>query len=87
MTKHFTKRTFPRVFPHAKKARMKPPAAGQNEDEVIMMQSYEGMDNDMGRYFRTLPKNIQEDILQSGVVFRTEADMRRCVNHLNSGMH
>lgn len=47
---------------------------------------YGDMNNDMGRYFRTLPKNVQESIMQSGVVFHTEADMRRCAEHfLSSG--
>lgn len=46
------------------------------------MNSYQGLENDMGRYFRTLPKSVQESIMQSGVVFRTENDMRRCVDYL-----
>ena len=28
------------------------------------------------------PKNVQENIMQSGVVFHTEQDMRRCVEYL-----
>ena len=36
----------------------------------------------MGRFFRTLPKYVQENLLQSGVVFRTEADLRRCAAYL-----
>lgn len=47
-----------------------------------MMNGYTSMENDMGRYFRSLPKNMQENILQSGVVFHTVNDMRRCVSHL-----
>ena len=34
------------------------------------------------RFFRTLPKYVQENLLQSGVVFRTEADLRRCAAYL-----
>lgn len=46
-----------------------------------MQIGYEAFDSDLGRYFRTLPKNIQESIMQSGVVFHTEQDMRRCAEH------
>ena len=46
------------------------------------MADYFHMDNSMGRYFRTLPKNVQESILQSGVVFRTEADMCRVADYI-----
>ncbi len=45
------------------------------------MADYYHMDNAMGAYFRTLPKNVQESILHSGIVFRTETDMRRAVAH------
>ena len=45
------------------------------------MSDYAHLNNAMGAYFRTLPKSIQESILQSGVVFRTETDMRRAVEH------
>ena len=41
-----------------------------------MQIGYEAFDSDLGRYFRTLPKNVQESIMQSGVVFHTEQDMR-----------
>lgn len=44
--------------------------------------NYAQMNNDMGKYFRTLPKSTQENILQSGVVFRTQPDMQRCVESL-----
>lgn len=44
-----------------------------------MATGYNELDNEMGRYFRSLPKNVQENIMQSGVVFHTEQDMRRCV--------
>ncbi len=43
------------------------------------MADYYHMDNEMGAYFRSLPKVVQESILQSGIVFRTAADMRRAV--------
>lgn len=43
-----------------------------------MATGYNELDNEMGRYFRSLPKNVQESIMQSGVVFHTEQDMRRC---------
>lgn len=46
-----------------------------------MQIGYEAFDSDLGRYFRTLPKNVQESIMQSGVVFHTEQDMRRCAEH------
>lgn len=46
------------------------------------MQGYGQMNNEMGRYFRTLPRSIQQEILQCGVVFRTTADMKRCVQYL-----
>lgn len=46
--------------------------------------NYAQMNNDLGRYFRTLPKSTQENILQSGVVFRTETDLRRCVHALHN---
>lgn len=46
-----------------------------------MQIGYEAFDSDLGRYFRTLPKNVQESIMQSGVVFHTEQDMRRCAKH------
>lgn len=46
------------------------------------MMGYGEMNNDMGRFFRTLPKYVQENLLQSGVVFRTEADLRRCAAYL-----
>ncbi len=51
------------------------------------MTDYYHMDNAMGAYFRTLPKSVQESILQSGVVFRTETDMRRAVDHLRGTAH
>lgn len=47
------------------------------------MADYYHMEGALGAYFRTLPKGVQESILQSGVVFRTEADMRRVVDYLN----
>ena len=47
-----------------------------------MMADYFHMENSMGRYFRSLPKSVQESILQSGVVFRTEADMRRVADYI-----
>ena len=46
------------------------------------MPDYKSLDSDLGRYFRTLPKSIQENIVQSGVVFHTAMDMRRCVQYL-----
>ena len=46
------------------------------------MPDYRSLEGDLGRYFRSLPKSIQESILQSGVVFRTVADMQRCVQYL-----
>ncbi|MGN0995055.1 MAG: hypothetical protein ACI4PD_07995 [Butyricicoccus sp.] len=46
------------------------------------MPDYKSLEGDLGRYFRSLPKSLQENIMQSGVVFRTEADMRRCVQYL-----
>ena len=46
------------------------------------MMGYGEMNNDMGRFFRTLPKYVQENLLQSGVVFRTEADLRRFAAYL-----
>ncbi|MBS5145478.1 MAG: hypothetical protein Q4A63_05795 [Butyricicoccus pullicaecorum] len=46
-----------------------------------MQIGYDAFDSDLGRYFRTLPKNVQESIMQSGVVFHTEQDMRRCAEH------
>lgn len=46
------------------------------------MADYRSLDSDLGRYFRSLPKSLQENIMQSGIVFRTEADMRRCVQYL-----
>lgn len=46
------------------------------------MADYFHMENSMGQYFRTLPRNVQESILQSGVVFHTEADMRRVADYL-----
>ncbi len=51
------------------------------------MPDYSGLNNDLGRYFRSLPPSIQENIMQSGVVFRTEADMRRCVQHIMPEQH
>lgn len=50
------------------------------------MADYFQMQGSMGQYFRSLPKNVQESILQSGVVFHTEADMRRVVDYLNNQM-
>ncbi len=47
-----------------------------------MRIGYGELNNDLGRYFRTLPKNVQENITQSGVVFHTEQDMRRCAEYL-----
>lgn len=49
-----------------------------------MQIGYNELNNDLGRYFRTLPKNVQENIMQSGVVFHTEQDMRRCAEHFMS---
>lgn len=46
-----------------------------------MQTGYSALDSDLGRYFRTLPKNVQENIIQSGVVFHTEPDLRRCAEH------
>lgn len=46
------------------------------------MMRYDQLQNDMGRYFRTLPHSVQEDLVQSGVVFHTLTDMRRCVQYL-----
>lgn len=46
------------------------------------MPDYHSLESDLGRYFRSLPKSIQESIMQSGIVFRTETDMRRCVEYL-----
>lgn len=46
------------------------------------MPDYRSLDSELGRYFRSLPPMIQENIMQSGVVFRTAADMQRCVQHL-----
>ncbi|MGM9612630.1 MAG: hypothetical protein ACI3XZ_03925 [Butyricicoccus sp.] len=46
------------------------------------MADYFQMENSMGRYFRSLPKVVQETILQSGVVFRTETDMRRVADYI-----
>ncbi len=46
------------------------------------MADYYHMKGSMGQYFRTLPKNVQESILQSGVVFHTETDMRRVADYL-----
>lgn len=47
-----------------------------------MSIGYKEMNNEMGRYFRTLPKNVQESIMQSGVVFHTKQDMHRCAQFL-----
>lgn len=47
-----------------------------------MRIGYNELNNDLGRYFRALPKNVQENITQSGVVFHTEQDMRRCAEYL-----
>lgn len=46
------------------------------------MPDYRSLESELGRYFRSLPPSIQENIMQSGVVFRTAADMRRCVQYL-----
>ncbi len=48
--------------------------------------NYAHLDNDLGHYFRSLPKSTQEDILQSGVVFRTKDDMHRCVSGLRGDL-
>ena len=48
------------------------------------MTDYSNMSGSMGQYFRSLPKNVQESIMQSGVVFHTEVDMRRVVDYLNN---
>ena len=47
-----------------------------------MRIGYGELNSDLGRYFRSLPKNVQENIMQSGVVFHTEQDMRRCAECL-----
>lgn len=47
-----------------------------------MQIGYGELNNDLGRYFRTLPKNVQENIMQSGVVFHTAQDMKRCAEFL-----
>ncbi len=47
-----------------------------------MQIGYGALGSDLGQYFRSLPKNVQENIMQSGVVFHTEQDMRRCVEYL-----
>ena len=49
---------------------------------VLCRIGYGALGSDLGRYFRSLPKNVQENIMQSGVVFHTEQDMRRCVEYL-----
>ena len=49
------------------------------------MADYFHMENSMGQYFRSLPKNVQESIQQSGVVFRTEADLRRVAAYILGG--
>ena len=49
-----------------------------------MRIGYGELNSDLGRYFRSLPKNVQENIMQSGVVFHTEQDMRRCAEYLMS---
>lgn len=49
------------------------------------MADYFHMENSMGQYFRSLPKNVQENIQQSGVVFRTEADLRRVAAYILGG--
>ena len=46
------------------------------------MPDYKSLESDLGRYFRSLPKSLQDNIMQSGIVFRTETDMRRCVQYL-----
>lgn len=46
------------------------------------MPDYSSNRGELGRYFRSLPKSLQENIMQSGVVFRTADDMRRCVAYL-----
>lgn len=46
------------------------------------MSDYTTLENDLGRYFRSLPQNIQKELLQGGVVFHTDIDMRRCVQYL-----
>lgn len=66
---------------------MRPVVLGHTLLEVISLADYFHMDNAMGAYFRTLPKNVQESILQSGVVFRTETDMRRAVDHFRGSAH
>lgn len=48
------------------------------------MTDYSQMHSDMGQYFRSLPKNVQESIMQSGVVFHTQADMQRVVEYLHA---
>lgn len=47
------------------------------------MTDYSQMKGSLGQYFRSLPRSMQENIMQSGVVFHTEHDMRRVVNFLN----
>lgn len=47
------------------------------------MTDYSQVQGSMGQYFRSLPKNVQVSIMHSGVVFHTQADMRRVVDYLN----
>ncbi len=50
------------------------------------MIDYTTMNNELGEYFRSLPDELKQSILTSGVVFRTKTDMSRALTHFNENI-
>lgn len=51
------------------------------------MNSYINMNSELGEYFRSLPDELKQSILNSGVVFRTKADMSRALEHFKDDVN